>query len=135
MITLLVESIICVILGYGGYLVYNGSFDAGQLIEYTGYFSAIVWPVMAISQLIEMTSRGKASLNRISELLDAKVDVTDRPGVSDIENVKGKIEFRGLTFRYPDGESDVLKNISFTINAGENIGIVGKTGSGAHLST
>ena len=130
MITLLVESIICVILGYGGYLVYNGSFDAGQLIEYTGYFSAIVWPVMAISQLIEMTSRGKASLNRISELLDAKVDVTDRPGVSDIENVKGKIEFRGLTFRYPDGESDVLKNISFTINAGENIGIVGKTGSG-----
>ena len=130
MITLLVESIVCVILGYGGYLVYNGSFDAGQLIEYTGYFSAIVWPVMAISQLIEMTSRGKASLNRISELLDAKVDVTDRPGVTDIENVKGKIEFRGLTFRYPDGESDVLKNISFTINAGENIGIVGKTGSG-----
>lgn len=130
MITLLVESIICVILGYGGYLVYNGSFDAGQLIEYTGYFSAIVWPVMAISQLIEMTSRGKASLNRISELLDAKVDVTDRPGVTDIENVKGKIEFRGLTFRYPDGESDVLKNISFTINAGESIGIVGKTGSG-----
>lgn len=130
MITLLVESIVCVILGYGGYLVYNGSFDAGQLIEYTGYFSAIVWPVMAISQLIEMTSRGKASLNRISELLDAKVDVTDRPGVTDIENVKGKIEFRGLTFRYPDGESDVLKNISFTINAGESIGIVGKTGSG-----
>lgn len=130
MITLLVESIVCVILGYGGYLVYNGNFDAGQLIEYTGYFSAIVWPVMAISQLIEMTSRGKASLNRISELLDAKVDVTDRPGVTDIENVKGKIEFRGLTFRYPDGESDVLKNISFTINAGESIGIVGKTGSG-----
>lgn len=129
-VTLFVESVICIILGYGGYLVYQGQFDAGQLVEYIGYFTAMVWPVMAVSQLIEMTSRGKASLNRVSELLDAKQDVVDKPDVEDVKDIEGRIEFRHLTFRYPDGEFDVLKDVSFTIEPGENVGLVGKTGSG-----
>ena len=130
LVTLFVESVICIILGYGGYLVYRGKFNAGQLVEFIGYFNAIVWPVMAVSELIDMGSRGKASLERIGRLLDAKQDVVDRPGVSDMENVQGNIRFENLTFRYPDGENDCLKNISFTIKAGENVGLVGKTGSG-----
>ncbi|MCQ2433078.1 MAG: ABC transporter ATP-binding protein/permease [Clostridia bacterium] len=130
-VTLFVESVICVILGYGGYLVYLGRFNAGELVEFIGYFTAVVWPVMAISQLIEMGSRGKASLGRISELLDAKQDVIDRPGVVPFDGeTEGRIEFRNLTFRYPDGEFDVLENVSFTIEAGERVGLVGKTGSG-----
>ena len=130
MVTLFVESVICVILGFGGYLVYVGQFNAGQLVEYIGYFEAIVWPIMAVAMLIEKSSRGKASLNRITELLDAPIDVADRPGVPDLANVQGGVEFRNLTFRYPDGEFDVLKNISFTIQPGERVGIVGKTGAG-----
>ena len=130
MVTLFVESVICVILGFGGYLVYVGRFNAGQLVEYIGYFEAIVWPIMAVAMLIEKSSRGKASLNRITELLDAPIDVADRPGVPDLANVQGSVEFRDLTFRYPDGEFDVLKNISFTIQPGERVGIVGKTGAG-----
>ena len=129
-VTLFVESVICVILGYGGYLVYQGYFNAGQLIEFIGYFNAVVWPVMAVSELVEMTSRGKASLKRISELLDAKQDVIDREDVTDLGPVSGKIEFRNLTFRYPEGEYDALSDVSFTINAGENVGLVGKTGAG-----
>ena len=130
LVTLFVESVICVILGYGGYLVYQGQFNAGQLVEYIGYFEAIVWPIMAISMLIEKTSRGKASLNRITELLDAPIDVADRPGVQELQNPQGSVEFRHLTFRYPDGEYDVLQDISFTIHPGESVGIVGKTGAG-----
>ena len=130
LVTLFVESVICIILGYGGYLVYTQRFNAGQLVEFIGYFNAIVWPIMAVSELIDMTSRGKASLERISELLEAKQDVVDRPGVSDLENMRGDIAVRNLTFRYPDGEYDALTDISFTINAGENVGLVGKTGSG-----
>ncbi|HCV94370.1 MAG TPA: ABC transporter ATP-binding protein [Faecalibacterium sp.] len=130
MVTLFVESVICVILGFGGYLVYVGQFNAGQLVEYIGYFEAIVWPIMAVAMLIEKSSRGKASLNRITELLDAPIDVADRPGVPGLANVQGGVEFRDLTFRYPDGEFDVLKNISFTIQPGERVGIVGKTGAG-----
>ncbi len=129
-VTLFVESVICVILGYGGYLVHEGAFNAGQLVEFIGYFTSIIWPVMAISSLIDMQARGKASLGRISALLDAKVDVFDRPDVQDVEKLHGNIEFRNLTFRYPDGDYDVLKNASFTIRAGENVGIIGKTGSG-----
>ena len=109
-----VESVMCIIIGYGGYLVYKGTFNAGQLMEFIGYFTAIVWPIMAVSDLIDMTSRGKASLKRISELLDAEVTVKDRPGVGELKDVKGGIEFRDLTFRYPDGELDELHHVSFT---------------------
>ena len=130
LVTLFVESVICVILGYGGWLVWRGQFNAGQLVEYIGYFEAIVWPIMAISMLIEKTSRGKASLNRITELLNAPIDVADRDGVADLHDPHGGIEFRHLTFRYPDGEYDVLKDVSFTIKPGESVGIVGKTGAG-----
>ena len=130
LVTLFVESVICVILGYGGFLVYKGDFDPGQLIEFIGYFSAIVWPVMAISELIEMRSRGMASLKRIGELLDAQPDVVDQPDVQETAPLTGEIEFRSLTFRYPGGTRDVLKNVSFAIKAGENVGIIGRTGAG-----
>ena len=130
LVMLFVESVICVILGYGGYLVYKGSFSAGQLVEFISYFTSVVWPIMAVSELIDMTSRGRASLDRVGELLDAEVTVTDRSGVRELENVRGDIEFKNLTFRYPDGEFDALENVSFTIRAGENVGLVGKTGSG-----
>ncbi len=130
LVTLFVESVICIILGYGGYLVYEGTFNAGQLIEFIGYFNAIIWPIMAVSELIDMTSRGKASLKRITQLLEAKQDVVDREDVTDLGQVRGDIEFRGLTFRYPGAEYDALEDVSFTIHAGERVGLVGKTGAG-----
>ena len=129
-ITLFIESVVCVILGYGGYLVFVGSFNAGELMEFIGYFNAIIWPVMAISELIGMKSRGQASLRRISELLSASQDVKDRDGAKPLGNARGEIEFKNLTFAYPDSEIPSLKNVSFKIEAGENVGIVGRTGSG-----
>ncbi len=129
-VTLFVESVVCVILGYGGYLVYLDRFDAGRLVEFVGYFTSVIWPVMAISELIDLTSRGNASLKRIGELLDAPIDVTDRAGVAQIDGIKGDIEFRKLSFAFPDGDREALSNVSFKINAGENVGIVGKTGAG-----
>lgn len=131
LVTLFVESVICVILGYGGYLVWAGTFNAGQLMEFIGYFTAVVWPAMAVSELIEMHSRGKASLARIGKLLDTEPDVKDAPDVAPIpEPVRGEITFSHLTFRYPGGEHDVLHDITLTIRAGERVGLVGKTGSG-----
>ena len=128
-LTLFIESVICVIIGYGGYLVYVDAFDAGMLVEFIGYFNTIIWPVMAISELIGMHAQGKASLNRISELLDATPDVFDKD-VEEITDIRGEIEFRNLSFTYPDGDIDVLTDVSFKINAGENVGIIGRTGSG-----
>ena len=130
LVTLFVETVICVILGYGGYLVYKGSFNAGQLVEFIAYFDAVIWPIMAVSELIDMASRGNASLKRISELLDAEQNVKDREDVKPLKNIQGNIEFRDLSFQYPDGEFEALEHISFKINAGENVGLIGKTGSG-----
>ncbi len=130
MINLFVGTVMCIILGYGGYLVYNGTFNAGELLEFVSYFNSIIWPIMAISELIEMQSRGRASVKRIDELLDAGIDVKDREGVQDVETLTGEIEFRDLTFRYPDRNYDILEHISFHIKAGENVGIIGKTGAG-----
>ena len=129
-VTLFVESVICIILGYGGWLVHKDVFNAAQLIEFMSYFSSVVWPIMAVSQLIDMSSRGKASLKRVGELLEATVNVKDRDDVTDVEYINGDIEFRNLTFRYPGADYDALENVSFSIKAGENVGIIGKTGSG-----
>ena len=129
-VTLFVESVVCVILGFGGYLVYCDELDAGQLVEFIGYFTSLIWPVMAVSELIDMTSRGTASIRRIGELLDAPIDVKDGEGVREIPDIKGNVEFKNLTFAFPDGDRDALTDVSFKIAAGERIGIVGKTGSG-----
>ncbi|MCH5159876.1 MAG: ABC transporter ATP-binding protein [Clostridiales bacterium] len=129
-VTLFVESVICIVLGYGSYLVYEGTFTAGQLMEFLGYFNSVVWPVMAITELIEMSSRGKASLKRVSDLLDSQPDVKDKDGAIALDSVSGDIEFNNLTFRYPGADYDALSEVSFSILHGENVGIVGKTGSG-----
>lgn len=131
LVTLFVQSVVCIILGVGGYYASVNQFNSAKLIEFISYFNSIVWPIMAFSHLIEMSSRGKASLKRIQELLDSKIEVYDKENVrTDINEIKGKIEFRNLTFKYPNAEYDSLINASFVINEGENIGIIGKTGSG-----
>ena len=130
LVTLFVESVICVILGYGGYLVYKGDFDAGRLVEFIGYFTAIVWPVMAISQLVEMRARGNASLKRIGALLDEEPSLCDREGIENNLPRGGSISFKNLTFRYTGAAKDALSDVSFDIKSGEHVGIVGRTGSG-----
>ena len=130
LVTLFVESVVCVILGYGGYLVYRGSFDAGQLVEFIGYFTSVVWPIMAVSQLIEMRSRGAASLKRIGALLEAEPEVRDADDVVTPDTLTGEIRCEHLSFRYPEAAYDALSDLCFTIHAGEHVGIVGRTGSG-----
>ena len=130
LVTLFVESVICIIFGYGGYLVHTKVLDVGKLMEFSGYFSSVIWPIMAVAELIDMSSRGKASLKRITDLIDAGVDVKDRENVADPGEIEGEIEFNDLTFTYPGATKPSLHNVSFKINAGESVGIIGKTGSG-----
>ncbi len=129
LLLLFTESITCIIIGYGGYLVHENVLNAGELVEFIGYFTSIIWPVTAIGELVNLNSQGKASLTRIGEFLDTKPDVADVNATENVD-IKGSIEFKNLTFAYPNANKDTLKGVSFVINAGERIGLIGRTGSG-----
>ncbi len=134
LISLVINSIFIIIALYGGYLVFksmpnNILLTAGELTKFISYFDTLIWPMMAIAQVINLRSQGKASLNRINELLNEKIDIRDI-NTKLLNNVSGKITFNNFNFQYPDTNIDVLKNITFTINPGEKVGIIGKTGSG-----
>ena len=94
----------------------------------------IIRPVRFIGMLINFMQRGKASVDRIDELLDEKPTIYDDPSILkegfESERFEGKIEFRDLTFRYAEGEEPVLKGIDLIIEPGETVAIVGKVGSG-----
>ncbi|PAT02293.1 hypothetical protein CI105_02825 [Candidatus Izimaplasma bacterium ZiA1] len=135
-IRMVVSIIFVVILAYGGTLVSQTKllpeaeqFTIGDLNTFIMYFSTLIWPMMALSMIINVRSRGKASLQRIDMILNEKIDVYDND-VLEIDELQGKIEFRDLTFKYNDSIEPVLKNISFTINNGETVGVLGRTGSG-----
>ena len=133
-IRLIVSIIFIVILGYGGYLVKSTAgtatpFTVGSLTEFFMLFSALIWPMMALAMIINVRSRGKASLERIARILNEEIDVYDED-VIDVEEIKGEIEFRDLSFKYPDGSEDALHNINFKVNVGETVGVLGRTGSG-----
>lgn len=85
---------------------------------------------MAVTMMIRTRSQGKASLERIDEILYAPVDVYDADDVVEVDELKGDISFKHLDFKYPDGEELALKNINMDIKAGETVGILGRTGSG-----
>ncbi len=126
-----VESVICIILGYGGYLAYTHVFSAGELVEFISYFSAIVWPIDAVSMLIDMSARSKASCKRVDRFMSAEPDVVDKEGISSApDSIKGSIEFRHLNFTYPNSDREVLTDLSLKIEAGENVGLIGRTGAG-----
>ncbi|MDE5856363.1 MAG: ABC transporter ATP-binding protein/permease, partial [Anaeroplasmataceae bacterium] len=92
-------------------------------------FDAVIWPFMAVAQLINMRAQANASLSRVNEFLDEKIEIVDKD-VTEIEEIRGKIEFKNLNFCYPDGSNAVLSDISLVIPEGKMVGIIGKTGCG-----
>jgi len=136
-IRMIVSIIFVVILGYGGYLVKSTAnlptdeqFTIGHLYEFLLYFGTLIWPMMALAMIINVRSRGKGSLNRIDRILNEVVDVKDSDDVIQIDEIKGNIEFRNLSFKYPDGTENALTDINFTVKQGETVGVLGRTGSG-----
>ena len=141
-ISLIIALITAIILGVGGYFVYayvtgnpviffshTVEMSAGNLVTFIGYFETMIWPMMALGQIISMRSRAKASLKRVSSFLDAK-EVKDVPDAEVLQGVKGEIEFKNFTFNYPDCAPSAIKNVSLKIPAGQTVGVVGKVGSG-----
>lgn len=135
-ISFLCSTIIVLILGVGGYFAYLGSIgemdqalSVGGITKFVGYFTTLVWPMMALGTFIVMHSKAKTSLKRISALLDLEEDIHD--GKEKLKRpVLGEIEIKDFTFSYDKAKKPALKNISLHIHPGEKIGIVGRIGSG-----
>lgn len=133
--TALISFVIVIVIGYGSHLIItsdgsDGSFTPGMLIQFISYFGQLTWPVMALGNLINIGSQGKASLKRIDELLKYEVMVKDGNDTIVVDNLVGDIVCKNLTFTYPGAKQPSLENISFTIKPGEKVGIIGKTGCG-----
>ncbi len=141
-IMVLIEGIVSLIIGLGGWFVYLAAsgkpahifgveltLTTAELVTFLNYFIILIWPLIALGSVITMHARAKTSYKRIARFMDAEEIIKDKENAIELENIKGKIEFRNLTFGYDD-DKKALENISLTINPGENVGVVGRVGSG-----
>lgn len=118
------------LLWFGGRQVILGRLTLGEFVAFMGYLAMLTFPTIAVGWVINIFQRGAASMGRILDILDAPLEIRDEPGASAPESAGGSLEFRNLTFQYPNSRNPVLHNISVSVPAGTTLAIVGHTGSG-----
>jgi ATP-binding cassette subfamily B protein len=121
---------ILIIFYFGGWAVLKGEISLGDFIAFNGYIGLLIWPMIAIGQIVNVFQRGKASLERINEVFDEIPKIKDSKDKVNILKLKGKIVFKNVYFSYPKSKSWILEDISFRILPGEFLGITGPVGSG-----
>ena len=119
-----------IIIWFGGLQVIGRQIDIGQLIAFNTYLSFLLMPILTIGFLAAQISRAGASSLRIFDILDAPLEVTDKPGAVVLPPIAGRVEFRDVCFRYPSTERDILHDITFSAEPGQTVAILGTTGSG-----
>lgn len=121
---------VVLLLGYGGYLVINGSLQPGELVAFYSLVWYIMWPIMNLGFVVNLFSQSKASGERLLEILEAEDEVQEREGAVESEKLTGDVEFNDVTLRYGSDENEALYDISFKAKSGQTIGLIGSTGSG-----
>ena len=117
------------IIWYGGGEIVRGAITLGILVQFLGYINRFFWPVRDLTERYTMIQGAVASAERVFAILDTVPGITDVKNTRSIDNVKGKLEFDQVWFAYNE-ENWVLKDVSFVINPGETVAIVGATGAG-----
>ena len=120
--------VISVLLYVGGTIVFSGEISGELLIGYLVVFSQIIQPAKQFSDAIFKVNKGMASLERIREVLNAEETVLDKADAVELSTFSERISFEGVSFKY--GEEEVLKNVSFNIEKGQTVALVGSSGSG-----
>jgi ATP-binding cassette, subfamily B, multidrug efflux pump len=116
-------------LGYGASLVFHNELTIGGLVAFNVYLGMLIWPMFAIGEMINIMQRGNASLDRVSETLNCPPDVPEPKETIAVERPE-RIEFKHVTFRYPTSAVNNLEDVTFTLEKGQTLGLVGRTGSG-----
>lgn len=114
---------------YGTYLIGDDQLTVGKLLTATIYLNMLVWPMFALGDFANIGEQASASMDRIQDILDYKEDIVEKDTAVEYEG-NGDIEFVDLNFSYPSSKKPVLNEISFLLENGQTLGVVGKTGSG-----
>jgi ATP-binding cassette, subfamily B, multidrug efflux pump len=130
LLTLLAGLGMVIVLWIGGRETIAGQISVGSFVAFGFYLTMLTWPMIALGWVINLFQRGAASMGRINTVLKARSALA--PAVDGIapERIRGEVEFRNVSFRYPDTERFVLQDVSFHIEAGQTVALVGPTGSG-----
>ena len=142
-IEIIIALMMAIALIFGGWFVYAFNHESAitlfgvteeitpdKLIVFIGYMDILIWPMIALGQVVPMYSRSRASLKRVSAFLSSEINVKSPENAVKLEKVEGNITYRNFSFSYPTYDYANLKSINLEIKAGESIGIVGKIGSG-----
>jgi ATP-binding cassette subfamily B protein len=130
LLTILTGIGLLVALWYGGRQTIAGTISKGDFVAFNFYLVMLTWPLIALGWVVNLFQRGAASMARINTIFNTAPRITDHPQATSLPAVRGEIEFRGVSFRYPGTERWVLRDVSFTIPAGATAALVGPTGSG-----
>jgi len=114
----------------GGYEVISGRLTIGELVAFQSYLMMTMFPIVMLGMIIMAVSQAGAGAQRIFEILDAAIDVTDRPGAIELPPIEGRVSFENVTFRYFKEQEPVLQGVGFVAEPGETVALFGATGSG-----
>lgn len=123
-------SAIVITLYFGGTETVLGEISIGKFIEFWWYLMHLSWPMMAIGMVIPFMQRAEVSMGRINNILNTPPEIADTPESIEKDDISGKIEFKNLTYTYPETDMPVLRDINLTIKSGTTVAVVGRIGSG-----
>lgn len=121
---------VVLLLSYGGYLVIQEELKPGELVAFYSLVWYIMWPIMNLGFVINLFSQSKASGERLLEILEAEGEIEVKDGQLTVDRLLGKVEFKNVTFKYTDDDTEALYDVSFVAEPGKKVGLLGATGSG-----
>lgn len=118
------------VIWFGGAQVIGGQLNIGELVAFNSYLTYLLMPVFVLGSTITSITQSAASAHRVFEIIDAPIEVTDKPDANTLTHLHGRVVFEDVSFRYVGSEIMTLTNISFVTQPGQTVAILGKTGSG-----
>jgi ATP-binding cassette subfamily B multidrug efflux pump len=118
------------VIWFGGYQVIGGALTVGDLVAFNTYLSYLLFPVFILGGTLAALAQAIASAHRVFEIIDAPIEVTDRPGAVALPRVQGRVAFEDVSFKYIGSETPALDHVSFVAEPGQTVAILGRTGSG-----
>ena len=123
-----VTYVVAIVVG-GGYTI-KGEMTLGSFVTFNYYIGSLIWPMLALGDSVTLVSQGIAGINRIHQVFDEPQDIVDDPEPDNVTELEGEIEFKDVTFRYREDLPLAVDGVSFKIETGETLAILGRTGSG-----